>query len=129
MNFTLENMTDAHIDAVAELCDCAFTTAIVTEHSNKIAFFNLQREVFDYGFAYCTILFIFVVRKGYILKFNKVIHKLYSFSHIAEAPQGRTIPLSVTGNPISDELTLPPNFFLMTAPKIYSITEDERPVV
>ena len=46
------------------------------------------------------------------------------FCQIAEAPQGSTIPVSVTGRPISEEVTLPPNFFLTTAPKMYSITDE-----
>ena len=54
---------------------------------------------------------------------------VYGARHTALAPHGRIMPLPVTGSPSSDEDTLPPSLGFTTAPKIYSITDGESPVV
>ena len=54
---------------------------------------------------------------------------VFYFVQRPEAPQGSTSPLSFTGSPISSKVTFPPNLSVSTEPRIYPITEGERPVV
>ena len=55
--------------------------------------------------------------------------KILYLCHMAVAPQGRTIPLAVTGRPISSADSEPPISCGNRVPSTYCITEGERPVV
>ncbi len=52
-----------------------------------------------------------------------------SFFQMADAPQGRHMPVWVVGRPISSQVTLPPWPGTMTLPRMYCMTDGLRPVV